>query len=103
MAVIVRPIVPSKHSPYSGLRTPSRLIFEVQNGISLWGYFGRPKGAVARERGNRVIVGTEPILHGGLVYDYDWTKLRVIMQDKPEVIESAKKVWHSTTSNALVI
>jgi len=66
------------------------------------------------------MVGAEPILHGGLIYDYDWTghgesativdvgagmggaaieltrrfpKLRVIMQDKPEVIESAKKVW----------
>ena len=65
------------------------------------------------------MVGAEPILHGGLIYDYDWTKhgesativdvgagmggaaielarrfpkLRIIMQDKPEVIESAKKV-----------
>ena len=65
------------------------------------------------------MVGAEPILHGGLIYDYDWTKhgesativdvgagmggaaieltrkfpkLKVIMQDKPEVIESAKKV-----------
>lgn len=65
------------------------------------------------------MVGAEPILHGGLIYDYDWTKhgesativdvgagmggaaieltrrfpkLRIIMQDKPEVIESARKV-----------
>lgn len=74
---------------------------------------------MARERGNRAMVGAEPILHGGLIYDYDWTKhgesativdvgagmggaaieltrrfpkLRIIMQDKPEVIESARKV-----------
>ena len=74
---------------------------------------------MARERGNRAMVGAEPILHGGLIYDYDWAKhgdaativdvgagmggaaieltrrfpkLRIIMQDKPEVVESAKKV-----------
>lgn len=94
-------------------------IWEVHHGITLWDHFGRPEGAVARERGNRAMVGAEPILHGGLIYDYNWTKhgesativdvgagmggaaieltrkfpkLRVIMQDKPEVIESAKKV-----------
>ena len=87
--------------------------------MSMWDYFSRPEGAVARERGNRAMVGAEPILHGGLIYDYDWTKhgesativdvgagmggaaieltrrfpnLRVIMQDKSEVIESARKV-----------
>ena len=27
---------------------------------------------MARERGNRAMVGAEPIPHGGLVYDYDW-------------------------------
>ena len=97
----------------------NKSIFEVHHGISLWDYFGRPEGAIARERGNRAMVGAEPILHGGLIYDYDWTKhgesativdvgagmggaaieltrrfpkLRIIMQDKPEVIESAKKV-----------
>jgi len=97
----------------------NKSIFEVHHGISLWDHFGRPEGAVARERGNRAMVGAEPILHGGLIYDYDWTKhgesativdvgagmggaaieltrrfpeLRIIMQDKPEVIESARKV-----------
>ena len=97
----------------------NKSIFEVHHGMSLWDYFGRPEGAVARERGNRAMVGAEPILHGGLIYDYDWTKhgesativdvgagmggaaieltrrfpkLRIIMQDKPEVIESATKV-----------
>jgi len=97
----------------------NKSIFEVHHGMSLWDYFGSPEGAVARERGNRAMVGAEPILHGGLIYDYDWTKhgesativdvgsgmggaaieltrkfpeLRVIMQDKPEVIESAKTV-----------
>jgi len=75
------------------------------------------------------MVGAEPILHGGLIYDYDWTKhgesativdvgagmggaaieltrrfpkLKVIMQDKPEVIESAKKVGVSPKSVTLV-
>ena len=93
--------------------------FQVHHGISLWDYFSRPEGAVARENGNRTMVGAEPILHGGLIYDYDWTKhgesativdvgagmggaaieltrrfpkLKVIMQDKPEVIDSARKV-----------
>ena len=74
---------------------------------------------MAGERFNKNMVGAEPILHGGLIYDYDWTKhgesativdigsgiggaaikftrrfpkLRIIMQDKPEVIESARKV-----------
>lgn len=74
---------------------------------------------MARERGNRAMVGAEPILHGGLIYDYDWTKhgesativdvgagmggaaieltrrfpkLKIVMEDKPEVIESARKV-----------
>ena len=97
----------------------NKSIFEVHHGMSLWDYFDSPEGAVARERGNRAMVGAEPILHGGLIYDYDWTKhgesativdigagmggaaieltrrfptLRVIMQDKPEVIESARKV-----------
>ena len=97
----------------------NKSIFQVHHGMSLWDYFGRPEGAVARERGNRAMVGAEPILHGGLIYDYDWTKhgesamivdvgagmggaaieltrrfpkLRIIMQDKPEVIESATKV-----------
>jgi len=101
------------------LENAKKSIWEVHHGITLWDYFGRPEGAVARERGNRAMVGAEPILHGGLIYDYDWTKhgesativdvgsgmggaaieltrrfpkLRVIMQDKPEVIESAKKV-----------
>ena len=87
--------------------------------MSLWDYFGCPEVAVARERGNRAMVGAEPILHGGLIYNYNWTKhgelativdvgagmggavieltrrfpkLKVIMQDKPEVIESAKNV-----------
>lgn len=90
----------------------------------MWDYFSRPEGAVARERGNRAMVGAEPILHGGLIYDYDWTKhgesativdvgagmggaaieltrrfpnLRVVMQDKPEVIESARKVREFVT------
>jgi len=75
------------------------------------------------------MVGAEPILHGGLIYDYDWTKhgesativdvgagmggaaieltrrfpkLKIIMQDKPEVIESARKVrtfsWNAEVS-----
>lgn len=87
--------------------------------MSLWDYFSRPEGTVARERGNRAMVGAEPILHGGLIYDYDWEihgeattivdvgsgvggaaielarrfpKMRIIMQDKPEVIKSARKV-----------
>lgn len=97
----------------------NKSIFEVHHGMSLWDYFSNPEGVVARERGNRAMVGAEPILHGGLIYDYDWTKhgesaaivdvgsgvggaaieltrrfpkLKVIMQDKPEVIESARKV-----------
>lgn len=103
----------------------NKSIFEVHHGISLWDHFGRPEGAVARERGNRAMVGAEPILHGGLIYDYNWTKhgeaativdvgsgmggaaieltrrfpnLKIIMQDKPEVIGSATKVRTSRTA-----
>ena len=93
--------------------------FEVHHGMTFWDYIRRPEGAVAGERFNKAMVGLEPMLHGGLIYDYDWTKhgetativdvgsgiggasieftrrfpkLRIIMQDKPEVIESARKV-----------
>lgn len=104
--------------------------FEVHHGMSLWDYFGRPEGALARERGNKAMVGAEPILHGGLIYDYDWTKhgesativdvgagmggaaieltrrfpkLRIIMQDKPQVIESAIKVHIHRTSPQITV
>lgn len=107
-------------------KNAKKSIFEVHHGMSLWDYFGRPEGAVARERGNRAMVGAEPILHGGLIYDYDWTKhgesativdvgagmggaaieltrrfpkLRIIMQDKPDVIESATKVCTHSQRN----
>ena len=93
--------------------------FELHHGMTLWDYVSRPEGAVANERLNKAMVGAEPMLHGGLIYDYDWTKhgesativdvgsgiggaaieftrrfpkLRIIMQDKPEVIESAREV-----------
>ncbi|KAF9646659.1 S-adenosyl-L-methionine-dependent methyltransferase [Thelephora ganbajun] len=106
----------------------NKSIFEVHHGMSLWDYFGRPEGAVARERGNRAMVGAEPILHGGLIYDYDWAKhgesativdvgagmggaaieltrrfpkLRIIMQDKPEVIESATEFWKTNAPECL--
>ena len=32
------------------------------------------RGAVANERLSKAMVGAEPMLHGGLIYDYDWTK-----------------------------
>ena len=75
---------------------------------------------MAGERFNRAMISLGPLVDGGLIDDYDWTKhgesativdvgsgtgaaaieltkrfpkLQIIMQDKPEVIESAKKVW----------
>ena len=91
----------------------------------MWDYLGR--GVVAREKANRAMFDAESILHGGLIYDYDWTKhgdsativdvgagmggaaieltrrfpeLRIIMQDKSEVIELARGVYlnHSLKS-----
>ena len=93
-------------------------MFEIHQGISIYEYFKTPEGAQSREWGNRNMVAAEPILHGGLVYDYDWTKhgesvtivdvgsgiggsaieltrrfprIKMVLQDTPAVIESAVK------------
>jgi len=94
--------------------------FDHYHGKTLWEWHKTPEGAQSRERTNQTMVGAEPMLHGSLIYDYDWLqhgedftivdvgggvggaaieftrrfpKIKVIIQDQPSVLESAPKFW----------
>ncbi|KAK0204606.1 S-adenosyl-L-methionine-dependent methyltransferase [Desarmillaria ectypa] len=98
----------------------SKTPFEILRGTSIWEYYQTPDGAAARERLNRAMIGAEPLLHGSLIYGYDWTKhgeeatiidvgggiggagieftrrfpkIKVIIQDRASVLEAAPKFW----------
>lgn len=93
--------------------------FDICHGMSIWEYYQTPVGTPARERLNKAMVAAEPLLHGSLIYNYDWTKhgeevtmidvgggiggaaieftrrfpkLKVIIQDRGSVLEDAPKV-----------
>lgn len=93
--------------------------FDIDQGMSIWEYYQTPAGAPARDRLNKAMVAAEPLLHGSLIYNYDWTKhgeeftmidvgggiggaaieftrrfpkLKVIIQDRGSVLEDAPKV-----------
>ena len=93
--------------------------FELEHGMTIWEWFKHPESALARDRTNKAMVGAEGFLHGALIYDYDWEKhgqeativdvgggvggasielvrrfpkIKIVLQDRPSVIEAAPKV-----------
>lgn len=107
-------IVPAVQTHSAG-----KTAFEIQHGQSIWDYYQTPEGAAARDRLNKAMIAAEPMLHGSLIYSYNWTKhgeattvvdvgggiggaaieltrrfpeIKVIIQDRASVLEDAPKV-----------
>jgi len=102
------------------LTSEKKCPFELEHGMTIWEWFKTPESALARDRTNKAMVGAEGFLHGALIYDYDWgkhgqdativdvgggvggasieltrkfPKIKIILQDRPSVIEAAPKFW----------